>query len=89
MSLDRWFKEKWTKKVKNKYVECGSDEGKDDAKCRPSKRISSETPKSWGELSSSEKKRAIADKNKATREGRQYSKVRFKRLKKSLTSKKG
>lgn len=89
MSLKRWFKEKWTKKVGNKYVECGSEEGKDDAKCRPSKKITSETPKTWGELSPAQKKRAIADKNKATKEGRQYSKVRFNKLRKSLTNKKG
>lgn len=84
MSLKRWFKEKWTKKVGNKYVECGSEEGKDDAKCRPSKRISNETPKTWKELTPAQKKRAIADKNKATREGRQHSTVRFQKLKKRI-----
>ena len=84
MSLKRWFKEEWKKKVKGKYVECGSDKGQDDAKCRPAKRISSETPKTWGELSPSEEKRAIADKNKANREGRQYGKVRFQKLRKKL-----
>lgn len=82
--LKRWHREKWTKKVGNKYVECGSDEGKDDAKCRPSKRITSETPKTWKELTPAQKKRAIADKNKATKEGRQYGKVRFERLRKKL-----
>lgn len=84
MSLKRWFKEKWTKKVGSKYVECGSEEGKDDAKCRPSKRVTSETPKTWKELTPEQKKRAITDKNKATREGRQYSTVRFQRLKKRI-----
>ena len=85
--LKRWHAEKWTKKVGKKHVECGSDEGKDDAKCRPSKRITEETPKTWNELSPSEKKRAIADKNEAIREGRQYGKVRFKRLKSKLKDK--
>lgn len=65
-------------------VECGSDEGKDDAKCRPANRVSSETPKTWKELSPSEKKKAIADKNKANREGRQYGNVRFSRLKSKI-----
>lgn len=83
--LKRWFKEKWKKKVGGKMVECGSDKGQDDAKCRPAKRISSETPKTWGELTPSEEKRAIADKNKANREGRQFSKVRFQRLKKKVS----
>lgn len=84
MSLKRWFKEKWQKKANGKMVECGSDEGQDDAKCRPAKRISSDTPKTWSELSPSEKKKAIADKNKANREGRQYGKVRFQKLKKKI-----
>jgi hypothetical protein len=87
MSLKRWFSEKWSKKVGKKYVECGSDKGKDDAKCRPLKRITEETPKTWGELSPSEKKKAIADKNKAIKEGRQYGKVRFQRLRNKLKGK--
>ena len=66
-------------------VECGSDKGQDDAKCRPVKRISAETPKTWNELSPAEEKRAIADKNKANREDKQFSKVRFKKLKKKIS----
>ena len=85
MSLKRWFKEAWKQRINGKYVECGSDKGQDDAKCRPAKRISSETPKTWGELTPSEERRAIADKNKANREGRQFSKVRFSKLKKKLS----
>jgi len=84
MSLKRWFKEEWKKQVNGKYEDCGSDKGTDDAKCRPVKRISKDTPKTWGELSESEKKRAIQDKNKANREGKQYGKVRFSNLKKRL-----
>ena len=80
MSLKRWFKESWKKRANGKYVECGSDEGQDDAKCRPAKRISEDTPKTWKELSPEEEKKAIADKNKANREGNQYGKVRFKKL---------
>jgi hypothetical protein len=85
MSLKRWFKESWKKRVNGKYVECGSDEGQDDAKCRPAKRISKETPKTWGELTPLEERRAIADKNKANKEGRQFGKVRFKKLKKKVS----
>jgi hypothetical protein len=84
MSLKRWFKEKWKKKVPNGYVDCGSDEGQDDAKCRPSKKVSSKTPKTWNELTPSEEKHAISDKNKANKEGRQFSKVQFRRLKKKI-----
>jgi hypothetical protein len=82
--LKRWYRERWTKKVGSKYVECGSDEGKDDAKCRPSKRITSDTPKTWKELTPAQKKSAVADKNKATREGRQYGNLRFKKLRKRV-----
>lgn len=84
--LKRWFKERWRKKLRSgKMVECGSDEGQDDAKCRPAKRVSKETPKTWGELTPLEERRAIADKNKANREGRQFGKVRFQRLKKKIS----
>lgn len=79
--LKRWFAEKWTDQKGN---ECGSGKLKTVPKCRPSKKITPETPKTWGELSKSEKKRAIADKNKATKAGRQYGKVRFEKLRKSL-----
>lgn len=81
MSLKRWFDEKWTDQKGN---ECGSGKLKTVPKCRPSKRVSSDTPKTWGELSSSEKKKAVADKNKATKSGEQYGKVRFSRLKKKM-----
>jgi len=84
--LKRWFKERWRKKLRSgKMVECGSDEGQDDAKCRPAKRVSKETPKTWGELTPLEERKAIADKNKANREGRQFGKVRFKRLRKKVS----
>ena len=79
--LKRWFAEKWTDQKGN---ECGSGKLKTVPKCRPSKRITSETPKTWKELSPSEKKRAITDKNKATKSGKQYGKLRFQRLRKSL-----
>lgn len=78
MSLKRWFSEKWTNQ---KGDECGSGTTKGTPKCRPSRRASSDTPKTWGELSESQKKRAIADKQKA---GHKTSKVRFSRLKKAM-----
>ena len=79
--LKRWFAEKW---VDQKGNECGSGKLKTVPKCRPSKRITSDTPKTWKELTPAQKKRAIAEKNKATREGRQFSKVRFSKLRKKL-----
>jgi hypothetical protein len=74
--LKRWFKEEWTKPDGS---ECGSNKGKEDAKCRPSKKVNSKTPVTWGEMSESQKKKAVADKNKATRAGKQFSKYRLKR----------
>lgn len=78
MSLKRWFAEKWTNQ---KGDECGSGTTKGVPKCRPSKRVSSETPKTWSELSASEKKRAILDKQQV---GHKTSRVRFKRTKAKL-----
>jgi hypothetical protein len=78
VSLKRWFSEKWTNQ---KGDECGSGTTKGMPKCRPSRRVSSDTPKTWGELSESQKKRAIADKQKA---GHKTGKVRFSRLKKAM-----
>jgi hypothetical protein len=81
MSLKRWFAEKWTNQ---KGDECGSGTTKGTPKCRPSKRVSSDTPKTWSELSSSEKKRAISDKQKV---GHKTSGVRFKRVKSKISKK--
>lgn len=59
-NLKRWFKEKWTDENGNP---CGSDKKKV-KKCRPSKRVSSQTPKTWGEMSSNEKKKAVSEKKR-------------------------
>jgi len=81
MSLKRWFSEKWTNQ---KGDECGSGTTRGVPKCRPSKRVSSETPKTWSELSKSEKKRAISDKQRV---GHKTSTVRFSKLKEKLSKK--
>lgn len=82
MSLKRWHKEKWTLPDGS---ECGSNKDKKNpGKCRPSKRVSSKTPKTWGEMSKKEKSSAISDKNKANRENEQFGKKRFGKLKKKL-----
>jgi len=78
--LKRWFAEKWTNQ---KGDPCGSGTTKGTPKCRPSKRVTGETPKTWSELSESQKKHAIADKQKV---GHKTSKVRFSKLKKKLKS---
>jgi hypothetical protein len=61
--LDRWFAEKWVDVKTGKP--CGRQEGenrKGYPACRPSKRVSSETPKTASELSSSEKERFKREK---------------------------
>ena len=60
-ALKRWFKEKWTDEKGNV---CGSTKNKKTKKCRPSKRVSSKTPKTWREMSSAEKKKAVAEKKR-------------------------
>jgi hypothetical protein len=76
--LKRWFAEKWTNQ---KGDPCGSGTTKGVPKCRPSKRVTDKSPKTWGELSASQKKRAIADKRKV---GHKTSKVRFSKIKDAL-----
>ena len=52
MSLTRWFKEKWVDVKTGKP--CGRQKGEKRAgypACRPTKRVSSKTPKTTGEIS--------------------------------------
>jgi hypothetical protein len=75
MSLKRWHSEKWTL---SDGSECGSNKDKKNpGKCRPSVRVDSNTPKTWGEMSKSEKKRAKADKSEANKKNRQFGKLRL------------
>ena len=62
MSLDRWFKEKWVDVKTGKP--CGRQKGDQRGypACRPSKRISSKTPKTTSEMSSKEKVRFKREK---------------------------
>ena len=55
MSLTRWFKEKWVDVKTGKDCGRGKDEkGRPYPACRPSKRVSSKTPKTRGEMSKEE-----------------------------------
>lgn len=60
-SLKRWFKEKWTDEKGNP---CGSSKNKKTKKCRPSKKISKKTPRTWSSLSKSQKAKAVAEKKR-------------------------
>ena len=74
-NLKRWFKEKWTDEKGNP---CGSTKNKNTKKCRPSKRISGETVKTWSEMSSAEKKKAVAE-NKRVGMGKRASNIKRKK----------
>jgi hypothetical protein len=68
--LNRWFKEKWvdvSKKVKGKHPPCGRKKAEDGSypKCRPSKKVSKETPKTAGSYSKKEKKSMTSQKRRA------------------------
>ncbi|MAN63475.1 MAG: hypothetical protein CMI60_16195 [Parvibaculum sp.] len=64
LALKRWFKEEW-KTPKGKEGYSGSDRT-----FRPTKRISSKTPSTWGELSKSERARAAKEKREKGRVSR-------------------
>ena len=68
--LRRWFKEKWvdvSKKVDGKHPPCGRKDadGKSYPKCRPSKKVSSETPKVASSYDKDEKKSMTQQKRRA------------------------
>lgn len=68
--LRRWFKEKWvdvSKKVDGKHPPCGRKDadGKAYPKCRPSKKVSSETPKVASSYDKDEKKSMTQQKRRA------------------------
>jgi hypothetical protein len=68
--LRRWFKEKWvdvSKKVDGKHPPCGRKDadGKSYPKCRPSKKVSSETPKVASSYDKDEKKKMTQQKRRA------------------------
>ncbi len=60
-ALKRWCKEKWTDEKGN---ECGNTKTTSVKKCRPSRKISKKTPKTWSQLGPSGKRRVVAQKKK-------------------------
>ena len=71
--LRKWFKEKWvdvSKKVDGKHPPCGRKDanGKSYPKCRPSKKVSSETPKVASSYDKDEKKAMTQQKRRAEKQ---------------------
>lgn len=62
--IGRWMKEKW----KDQYGKsCGSGEAYKKGKypkCRPTKKVSKKTPQTWGQMSKSQKSKAVRRKQK-------------------------
>lgn len=62
LKLKRWLKEEWKDEKGNT---CGSEKNKNTKVCRPSKRVSSDSPKPWSEMSKGEKRKVTRAKKKA------------------------
>jgi hypothetical protein len=59
--LRRWVKEKWTDQHGRP---CGNDKTKGVKKCRPSRKVSKDTPKTWSSFDKKEKISLVAQKRK-------------------------
>ena len=62
LALKRWFKEKWVDVRTGKPCGRRKGEKRGTPYCRPSKRVSSKTPKTSGEMSYTEKAKKIREK---------------------------
>ena len=62
--LRRWFKEDWVDVKTGKPCGRKKGESRGTPYCRPSKRVSSETPKTSKEMTATEKRSKIREKNK-------------------------
>ena len=82
MSLKSWFKEKWFDVKTGKDCGIGKDEkGRPYPACRPSKRVSSKTPKTTSEMSSKEKARFKREKTGAKKISYQHRRKKRNSLK--------
>lgn len=64
MSLKRWFKEEWEDVRTGKPCGRSKGERRGIPYCRPTKRVSKDTPKTEGEMTRSEKRSRIAEKKR-------------------------
>ena len=87
--LTRWFKEDWRDVKTGK--KCGRSKGekrKGYPACRPSKRVSKDTPKTTGEMSDAEKKKFVRSKKSKKRINYNHKRSSAKSRAKSYKSKK-
>ena len=87
-ALKRWFKEDW-KDVRTGKA-CGRKEGEKRGTpyCRPTKRVSSKTPKTSGEMTASEKRSRIALKKRLAQQAGAMKRVQSLKRKKKVAKKK-
>ena len=64
LALKRWFKEEWKDVRTGKPCGRSKGEKRGTPYCRPSKRVSSKTPKTSKEMTAAEKRSRIAQKKK-------------------------
>lgn len=64
MSLKRWFQEDWKDVRTGKPCGRSKGERRGIPYCRPTKRVSKDTPKTEGEMTRSEKRSRIAEKKR-------------------------
>ena len=64
LALKRWFKEEWKDVRTGKPCGRSKGEKRGTPYCRPSKRVSSKTPKTPNEMTAAEKRSRIAQKKK-------------------------
>jgi tRNA nucleotidyltransferase/poly(A) polymerase len=89
-NLGRWFKEKWvdiSRKKDGKHPPCGRSDASSGAypKCRPSKKVSEDTPSTSRGMSAAEKRKATEQKRRAEskpRKGKSPHRVSHHDLKK-------
>ena len=88
LALKRWFKEDW-KDVRTGKA-CGRRKGEKRGTpyCRPSKRVSSKSPKSTSDMSASEKKRKVAEKKRLGQPAGKPRRVSAVKRKKKVSKKK-
>ena len=72
VGVARWNQEKWRDELGNP---CGSAKNKNIKKCRPTIRVSKDTPVTWKEMSSRDKAKAIREK-RVTGMGHRTSSIR-------------
>ena len=77
--LDRWFKENWVDVKTGKP--CGRQKGEKRGypACRPTKRVSSKTPKTTKEMTPAEKARFKREKTSSKRIGYQHTRRKKKK----------